>query len=181
MRPGPLGILERVVERQARHVEARGCSSFSSRIGASCRGPAVVPRQHVADGDRRPSASPRSTSAAQILGGRLDRPALRDVVDPALHDQHLGARDRLVEPRGDLVGALAPDAVVQERELRVPQAGPVLPLPFRVAARARRESQYGEPSVIESPRQATTVTLEEELPPRRPPVVGARGDLARAR
>ena len=104
-------------------------------------GPAVVPRQHVADCDRQAEREPALDQRAQVLGGGTDGQALRDVVDPALDDQQVGAGDRLVEAGGDLVGALAPDAVVAELELGMSKPGPVLPLPFGVAgARAASPS-----------------------------------------
>ena len=67
---GLLRVLERVVERQQRHAE-RGDRAFSSRIGASCRGPAVVPRQHVADRDAQPQ---RRGRARRSRAGRAPPP-----------------------------------------------------------------------------------------------------------
>ena len=51
---------------------------------------------------------------------------------PPWHEQHAGADGSLVEPCGDLVGALAPDPEVAELELGMEQSCPVLPLAFGV-------------------------------------------------
>ena len=105
--------------------------ALSSRIGASLRGPAVVPRQHVAGRDAKAERETALDHGAQVVRRGLDRAALGDVVDPALHDQHVGARDGVVEARGDLVGALAPDPEVAELELGVHAARPSAPTALR--------------------------------------------------
>jgi CheR methyltransferase, SAM binding domain/CheR methyltransferase, all-alpha domain len=93
--------------------------------------PAVVPRQDVGERDRQPELQAASHHPPQRGRRVLDRPALRDVVDPALDDESVRARDARREPPLDLLGPLAVDAAVAELE-PVPRARrPPLPLaPF---------------------------------------------------
>src|SRR5205085_9387753 len=91
-------------------------------------------RQDIADDHGESERAPALHQRSELARGALDAPALRDVVDPALDDERVCARDGRVEARGDLVGALAPPAVVQELELAMPQRGPVLPAAVLVAA-----------------------------------------------
>jgi hypothetical protein len=130
-----LGVFERRVERQERH--GQGVDALVQILDrVRLRGTGVVPREDVADGD---AEAERQTAVDQFREVRrrfVDRPALGDVVDPALDDQCLGAGDGFVEAARDLVGALAVDAVIREGELGVCEVRPVLPLPFGVAGLA---------------------------------------------
>ena len=76
---------------------------------------AVVPGQHVRDRDvhARREASPHHL--VQVREGRGGRNALDDVVDASLDDERIGAGERVVEPRGDLIGPLAVDPWLRTR------------------------------------------------------------------
>jgi len=52
---------------------------------------AVVPREHVRHRKREPGGRAAIQHRFEVSGGLLDAPALHDVVDPALHDQHVHA------------------------------------------------------------------------------------------
>src|SRR4051812_24379849 len=127
------GILERVVERE--HRDAEGVDPRVERPDRRLlTRPAVVPRQDVADRDGQVEREAALDERAQVPGGGVDGAALGEVVDPTLDDQHLRPRGGLLEAARDLVRPLAPDPVVSELELGPEEAGPVLPLPLRIAA-----------------------------------------------
>ena len=74
----------------------------------------------------------------EVVSGPARRPALGDVVDPALDDQGIGPLRALVEAQGDLVGALAEDAAVAEARAVELLVGPVLELAALVRSRDLR-------------------------------------------
>ena len=136
---GALRILERVVERQDRDAflarERVHELIQATDLGLGVR-PAVVPGQDVREHDTEAQLSATLDHPAQIRGRGLNRPALGDVVDPALDDEYIGARRTALQPRRDLFSALAVDPVVPEFEPGVPQRRPVLPLAFGIVAKA---------------------------------------------
>src|SRR5207244_12412802 len=99
-----------------------------------CGRPAVVPREDVRERDTQAEVLAAADHPAQIRASSRDGAALRDVVDAALHDEDVGARDATIQPGRDLVGALAVDPVVAELEPPVGPCGPVLPLARLVPA-----------------------------------------------
>ena len=131
--PGPRACRGR--EAAAR----RSCAiaAFSRRIGASVPGQPLFHGSTSHTATRSPSPCPRSTIAARLRAASSIEPALRDVVDPALHDQHVRALDRLVEAAGDLVGALAPDhrsCAARARDGAAPPSAPTGSRGFRPAS-----------------------------------------------
>ena len=93
------------MERQHRHAHPRDqrVQLADGILGAR---PAVVPRKDIGDGDAEAKLLSAADHRAEVRRRVGDRPSLRDVVDAALHNKHLGAGGCLVEPRGDLVGPL---------------------------------------------------------------------------
>jgi hypothetical protein len=87
-----------------------------------------------------------------MVGGLDGRIALRDVVDPALDDQRLGVGGAVVQPPGDLVGALAEDAAVVKPQLRVRALRPVLVLAAQVVAEPERLALCGVGVIPRRPR-----------------------------
>ena len=85
-----------------------------------------------------PASRPRSTIASRFRGGLLDRALLRDVVDPALDDEDVGAVEDEVEPARDLIRPLAVDRGRPELEARVGLRRPPLPLAPLVGSRDAR-------------------------------------------
>jgi len=60
-----------------------------------------------------------------VGGGSFDRPALNNVVDPALNDEHVRAVGRCGKARADLICAFSTDAVIAELDARVGERRPV--------------------------------------------------------
>ena len=104
--PGPLRVLERLVEAEHRHAHRvdQPVQLADRRLRPR---PAVVPGQDVRDRDAQAELPAAPDHRLQVRCRVVDGPPLRDVVDAALDDEGLGAGGRLVEPRGDLVRALA--------------------------------------------------------------------------
>src|SRR5205807_6812722 len=94
---------------------------------------------------------PSTNHRPEVPGGVLDVAALSDVVDSALHDQDVRTLRALVEPRCDLVGALAVDAAVAELELRIGARGPVVPAGRPGRARGDRIAERGDDDARASP------------------------------
>jgi hypothetical protein len=134
----PPRVLERRVERQHRHA-LLGADRAHKRVqppdGRLRSRPAAVPRQDVGERYGQPDLEAAPHHPPQRVRRVLDRPALRDVVDPALDDERVGAGDAPVEPPLDLLGPLAVDAAVPEVETRVRPRRPPLPLASLVERR----------------------------------------------
>ena len=114
--------------------------AFSSRIGASACGQPLFhgSTSHTATGS--PSAEAALDHRAQVAAASsTGRPCAMSLIPPCTISTSASAHG-FVEPRRDLVGALAPDAEVAKLELGVTQRRPVLPLALGSPMR-RRESQ----------------------------------------
>ena len=156
------------MERQQRHARAarraHAISPLSSRILGSASGQPLFQGSTFGEEHRPPELAAAPTIASRSARRQLDRAALDDVVDPALHDQVTSVPSTaVVEPRADLVGPLAADAHVPEDDARVGRGGPVEVLARLVVAGILEQpplgirSQPGLPAVIESPRPVTTI------------------------
>jgi hypothetical protein len=85
----------------------------------------------------------RRSAAASSIARPLD-----DVVDPTLHDEHRRVADAALQSSGDLIGALAADAVVVKRELPVALLGPVLVLALLALAIAITQRRVRIPAGV---------------------------------
>src|SRR5206468_35181 len=96
---------------------------------------AVVPWQYVGERNRGGPCPRAPKHQTKIRRRRLNGAPLRDVVDPALHDQGIRVLSARIEPRGDLVRPLPVDATVAKLESRVLRRRPVLPLALPVGTK----------------------------------------------
>ena len=111
--PGPRASRRTAAPGRPRRARARGSARSAAGSSGRPRG-SRCSRAAARDRDTQAELLAALDHPAQVLGRRLERPALGDVVDPALDDQHLRVLCALVQAGGDLVGALAVDAAVAE-------------------------------------------------------------------
>ena len=139
-------------------------SSLRRRIPSAARSSPLFHGSTSVTASASPAARPRSSIASRFARGLLHGPPLHDVVDAALHDEHVGAGQDEVEPARDLIRALAVDGRRPELE---PGVGAATPTTATGSARpgagirartAGSGSHNGEPAEIESPATATTIS-----------------------
>ena len=128
---------ERVVERKRRHALDRVHELVEAHDVA--RGAVVAgrPRQHVGQRDWQAETVTVLDDAGESARGIFDWASLRDVVDAALHDEHVRARGDVVDECSDLVRALAVRGARAELEARSARVRPPLPVTALVGMRDR--------------------------------------------
>src|SRR3954451_310299 len=136
---GVLGIGERVVKWEQWYAvplrEERDQRVEPSDV-AGRASVAVVPGEHVDDRDTEAEPAPVLHHSGEVRDSLLHRTPLDDVVDSALHDENVRTARRILEPRCDLIGALAVDTVVAQVERLSASRGPPLPLAALIGGRA---------------------------------------------
>ena len=137
IRCGRLGIGERVVEREERHLDAlgeRAQPAFSASMSFAARLSPLIHGSTSTSATRRPSPRARQTMPVRFLSASsTGRDCTMSLIPPWMTSA--SAPSTAASRRcGDLVGALAVHAVVPEVEARVGAHRPPLPLAALVRA-----------------------------------------------